>query len=84
MRASAVALEAILWISRGSRDELNAIESNNSTVTAGMARVDGFESAGALLIHIKSDTSALDKSSRESAASLGSRWENPGVTPALR
>ncbi|HEX3103613.1 MAG TPA: hypothetical protein VHQ22_04150 [Terriglobales bacterium] len=83
MRASAVALEAILWISRGSRDELNAIESNNSTVTAGMARVDGFESAGALLIHIKSDTSALDKSSRESAASLSSWRKNTGFTSAL-
>ena len=63
---------------------IDVIKGNNSGALSGMARVDGFESAGALLVHIKSDTSALDKSSRESAASFRSRRENPGVTSALR
>ena len=49
-----------------------------------MARVDGFENSGALLVPVESDTPELDKDSRKSDAGCDTRRENPGVTPGIR
>src|SRR3954469_20758254 len=79
-----MALEAILWISRGSRDELNAIESNNSTVTAGMARVDGFADSITLLQFIRADNPAVDTCACRSASRFTPRRQDFSFSPGFR
>ena len=60
------------------------LEYDNPAADPGVARMDGFENTGMLLIHVKSHTSALDKGCGESTVSIITRRENSRVASGLR
>jgi hypothetical protein len=63
---------------------LLVLEYDNSAANPGVARMDGFENAGTLLVRLELHTSELGKSLGGPIAGRGTRQKNLRITPSFR